>query len=131
MRELAGLLEWIASLRKTERRVEIGSWCEWQDEVDLGVRAAMPSEGPPPVNDLPAVDALVGLSRARILTELGEPVWGCHEDRAGTWTKKPCAEAKHIEYSFNHSEGPGGGLDVCLDFDDAGACTRAHWVRSQ
>jgi len=132
LRELVSVVKWIARARTTEPDVSIRSWCEWRIEREEGLRTSMPSAGPPPVADLPDASGLVGLSRSRLLAELGPPGNGCWQQQNGAYRLSDCATQKHIEFPFYAlGGGPGGGEEVWLDFDDDGVCVRARWMNTQ
>ncbi|MBN1654908.1 MAG: hypothetical protein JXA30_14155 [Deltaproteobacteria bacterium] len=132
LRELGAVLAWISQLCAKEGSISMESWCQWQDEVELGIRLALPSEGPPPVRDLPDVRLIVGMSRSQVRVALGDPVWGCELLSARTQDRKGYSEVKRLQYPFYKLDGvAGGGLELWLDFDASDMCTQASWVHTQ
>jgi hypothetical protein len=86
--------------------------------------------------NLPGVDALLGVSRTRILAILGDPGCGRWNEAAGAppaWVSVPCAEAERLRYAFYYLPGThlGGGPELVLSFDEHGTCTAARWLHSQ
>jgi hypothetical protein len=133
LRELASILGWISTLQQTPGVVSVEDWCRWGIEMEEGLRSSMPTATPPPVRDLPTVDNLRGLARARITSALGEPAQGCCQwERDGRRVCTPCAKSPQMEYDFYHFVGgPGGGPTLQLAFDSTDACVDAKWMRYQ
>jgi hypothetical protein len=133
-RELSRELQWIARFRGGAEPAQAADWCRWSIENELGLRPELPAVGPPPAEDLPTADALVGASRARVLSELGDPAgcgrWEVSPGGNKRWIEMPCAEAPRLGYAFYYlpPRYAGGGPELVLAFDDLGVCTSASWT---
>jgi hypothetical protein len=136
-RELTQHLQWIARFRDGDEPAQAADWCRWKIERELGLRADMPPAGPPPTEDLPTPAALIGATRARVLSELGEPAgcgrWEASPEGGKRWLEMPCAEARRLGYVFYYlpRRYVGGGPELVLAFDDSGVCTAASWTKRQ
>jgi hypothetical protein len=136
-RELVQHLQWIGRFRGGAEPAQAADWCRWNIEKELGLRPDLPAAGPPPSDDLPTADALIGATRARVLSELGDPAgcgrWEASPDQGKRWIEMPCAEARRLGYAFYYlpKRYTGGGPQLVLAFDDSGVCTAASWTKTR
>lgn len=133
LRQLVLLQRWLSQFRGGALPIDVDAWCRLKVEKDLGFRQTLPGVGAPPADNLPLPDALVGTTRAEILSVLGDATCGDWNKAEKRFVATPCAESARLTYGFYYLPDGyrGGGPEMFLGFDRSGICTSARWLWSQ
>jgi len=133
LRELRRILDWLQQFKGSDEPARVADWCKWEIEKEMGERDELPAAGKPPVERLPEVENLTGLSKERISAALGPPTGLCWGGDGGVLDGDSCEQASVWQYSLYYMPPRrlGGGPELTLVFDENDVCVLSLWDYSR
>ncbi len=133
LRRLRRILDWLGKFEGSDKPARVTDWCKWEIEKEMGERDTLPAAGKPPVDRLPNVENLTGLSKGRVSAALGPPTGLCWGGDGGVLDGESCEQASVWQYSFYYlpPRRLGGGPELTLVFDEKDVCVLSLWDYSQ